>query len=231
MPQESINRIVTIIASNLKREMDEPFKRILAVRVDYWRSTLISRSLEKHPDQRNFFTQTIWVPMECHSLIPCPTPMTLCNVMRSRVFVPIPMRFGTTLFDYVGSIDGENAFQIATVGTHEIMTHSRYTGGDTYWEYTNKKILIRNNKHNYAEKPLPMIRVDGVFDKPLDVMAFNCTNADAACDYWNDPYPVTNDILQMITQYILQIDFKPGNDKDTSNPPEIEEDPNNPRNG
>lgn len=225
MPQESINRIVTVIASHLKREKDEPFKRLLAVKVDYWRSTLISRSLEKHPDQRNFFTQSIWIPMECHSAIPCNIPMHLCNVMRSKSIIPIPMRFGTTLFDYVGSVDGNNPFGFATVGTSAIMQSGEYSSHKTFYEYTNKRILISNSLTNYVEKPIPMIRIDGVFDKPIDVMNFNCKTPEYACDYWNEPYPITNDILQMVVQYILEVDYKQGRDKDVSNPAEIEVNP------
>src|ERR1700744_2778732 len=158
MPQYSINEITTVIASNLKRETDEPFRRMLAVRVDYWRSTLISRSLEKHPDQRNFFTQSLWIPMECHSPIPCPTPLPICNVMRSKTPIPIPLRFGTTLFDYVGSIDGENPFEFASVGTSHIKAYGKYSNNTTFWEYTNKRIQIRS-RVDYNMKPVPMIRV------------------------------------------------------------------------
>lgn len=220
MPQKSINQITTLIAEKLKRETDEVFKRMLAPLVDGWRSTLISRSLEKHPDQRNFFTQTLWLPMECHSLIPCPTPMTLCNIMQSKDIVPAPLRFGTTLFDYVGSIDGLNPFRVATSGTFLLLKANKYQAGDTFYEFTNRKIQIRNDKMNFAERPLPMIRMDGVFDNPIDVIRYNCKVS--ACDYWNEPYPVTNDILQMIMQYILEIDFKMGRDKDTSTPSELE---------
>lgn len=229
MAQESIARIVTVIASHLKRETDEPFKRMMAVKVDQWRSTLVSRSLEKHPDQRNFFTQTLWVPMECHQLIPCPTPLPICNVMRSKTIIPIPMRFGTTLFDYVGSVDGKNSFRQATVGTIEPLQAGKYSGKRTFYEWTNKRIIIRNNQKNFNDKPIPMIRIDGVFDRPMDVFEYNC-KAGTNCDFWNEPYPATNDIVQMITQYILQIDYGGKEDKDVSNPPEVEVDPNAPKN-
>lgn len=224
MPQNSINEITTVIATHLKRETDEPFKRILAVKVDYWRSTLVGRSLEKHPDQRNFFTQSIWVPMECHSLVPCNVPLPLCNIMQSTAIIPIPMRFGTTLFDYVGSIDGNNAFKFASVGTEDIMMNGKYFGKDTIWSYTNKKIQIRS-KIDYQEKPIPMIRIDGVFDRPTDVIVYNCKIK--GCDFWDEPYPITNDIFQMIVQYILEIDFKNGI---TQEIPEIEVNPEQPRN-
>lgn len=228
MPQKTINQISTIIASDLKRETDEPFKRIIGARVDFWRSTLISRSLEKHPQQRNFFTQTLWLPMECHSPIPCPTPMVLCNIMRSVDKVPAPMRFGDTIFDYVGSIDGKNAFGLAIAGTSDIMQEGKYTGRKTFYEWTNRRISITNKTINFVDKPLPMIRVDAVFDNPYDVWKYNCKTD--ICDFWDEPYPATNDIIQQIIQYILQIDYGKDKDKNVSNPPEVEVNPAVPRN-
>lgn len=220
MAQYSLNEITTVIASNLKREIDEPFRRMLAVRVDYWRSTLVGRSLEKHPDQRNFFTQTLWMPMVCGPAIPCTTPLPLCNIMSSKIIIPIPLRFGNTLFDYVGSIDGKNPFTFASVGTSHIMQHGRYAKEKTFWLYTNKKVQIESTV-DYNMKPIPMIRIDGVFDRPLDVIDINCENPSITCDRWNDPYPITNDMLQMVTQYILEIDYKQGVDKDVGDPPDI----------
>lgn len=229
MAEETINRIVTLIASHLKRETDEPFKRMVAIKVDQWRSTLVSRSLEKHPDQRSFFLQTIYIPMECHSLIPCDVPIPLCNVMRSISIVPLPMRFGNTLFDYVGSIDGRKAFYNSTAGTLDALQAGQYTGKNTFWEYTNKRVLIRNNRLNFNDKPIPMIRVDAVFDRPIDVFEFNCS-ATSDCDFWDKPYPVTGDMAQMITQYILQVDFGMKLDKDVSMPQDVEVDPTRPKN-
>lgn len=226
---DTLNKITTIIASKLKREQDEPFKRMLAVEVDQWRATLVARSLEKHPDQRNFFTQTIWAAMECYYPIPCNTAITLCNVMKSKAHIPDPMRFGTTLFDYVGGIDGKTPFRIATVGTKDSLRSDKWTSKKTLYEYTNKAILIDNQVYNFAEKPIPMIRIDAVFDSPLEAFKFNCANG-GNCDFWDTPYPSTKDINQMIIQYVLQINYGMKLDKDISVQQDVEVDPTAPKN-
>jgi len=229
MAQESINRIVTIIASDLKRETDEPFKRLLAVRVDFWRSTLLSRSLEKHPEQAAYFRQTIWVPMVCQSELPCQGTFPLCNTMISKVPIPTPLRYGSTLFDYVGSIDGNNAFKYASVGTADIMHEGSKYSKKTLYDYIENRIVMRNKREDYLDKPIPMIRVDGVFDKPMEAYQFNCKGGND-CDFWDKPYPATGDMIQMIIQYILQVDYGKDKDKNTSAPPEIEVNPAIPRN-
>lgn len=198
------------------------------MRVDFWRSTLISRSLEKHPDQRNFFTQTLWIPMECYSPVPCSIPMPICHEMRTKYKIPKPLRFGTTLFDYVGSILGDNPFSYTSQGTIDIMQEGKFAANKTFWQYPNDYITIKNNKENYNDRPIPTIMVVGVFDNPIDVLDLNCQLQ--GCDFWDSEYPATNDIIQMIIQYILQVDYGVRTDKDVSNPPEIEVNPLQPRN-
>lgn len=223
MAQESLNQLTTVIAQQYDREQDEPFKRSLEVRVKAWRSTLISRSLEKHPDQRKFFSQTIWVPMICAHRIPCLIPGKPHDTMKSKNPLPVPLRFGNSLFDYVGSVDGRSAFQYAAPGATQLNEHSKYARFQTQWEWENQYIFL-TKKFNVNT---PMIRVDGVFDDPADVFRYNCNSQD--CDYWDLPYPVPGDIRQMLIQYINQVDFN----KDKTTTPtsqEVEADPGNPKN-
>ena len=209
-----MNEITTEIAEALGKEQDEPLKRVIANKVDAWRSTLIVRSLQKHPEERKFFTQTVYVPMVLANEIPCPTPFNACQVAKSKLYVPKPMRLGNELFEYVGSIDGQNPFKEAAVGTSQFLAKGRWMQKVVFWEYENKSIRIRGNDLTPYTNRLPMIRIDGVFDNPRAVMAYNCRNNQGNCDYWDNPYPVTGDIKQMIVQYILQVDYgmKPTND-------------------
>lgn len=147
----------------------------------------------------------------------------MCNIMRSSRIVPAPMRFGTDLFDYVGTIDGDVPFGYAAEGTFALMKFLPYAGKKTFYEWVNRRIIIRNKSVNFVDQPIPMIRVKAVFDHPLDVFQFNCQTT--GCDFWDEPYPATNDIVQMIIQYVLSVDFGQKVDKDTSNAPEIEVNP------
>lgn len=227
MPQDSLNSITTVIAQQFDREQDEPFKRSMEVRVNAWRSKLIANSLEKKPQQRKFFAQTLWVPMECHSRIPCPTPITICNVMRSKQPIPQPMRYGVDLFDYVGAIDGETPFNYAAPGTTSLNAYAKYAQFQEQYEYENSHIIVTRKKDINVQVNIPMIRVDAVFDDVAAIFAYNCNSGQ--CDYWDLPYPVPGDIRQMIIQYILQVDFA----KDRTTTPQVDEvevDPGKPKN-
>lgn len=223
MSQDSLNKITTVIAQQYDRQQDEPFKRSLEVRIKAWRSKLIRDTLEKHPDQRKFFTQTIFVPLACYDRIACRVIDSPSNIMRSTRVLPVPLRFGNTLFDYVGSVDGRSPFNYAVPGATQLNEHSKYARFHTQWEWENQFILL-SKRFNIN---IRMIRVDGVFDDPADIFLYNCNEGN--CDYWDLPYPVSNDIKQMIIQYINQVDFN----KDKTTTPstqEVEVDPGNPKN-
>jgi hypothetical protein len=216
----SLNEITTLIASQLDRELDDPFKRSLGLRVDFWRATLVSRSLDKHQQQRAFFRQTLWVPMQPDKGIDCNVAFPVCPVARSKYKIPTPMRIGNTLFDYVGTVDGAAPFRISAPGTSMYVSAGKYSKNATFYEYTNGYIYVTSNSK------LPMIRVDYVADDPMQVMEMNCKNG-TDCDYWIQPYPCTYDIIQMIIQYIIQVDY---NRQNVPNIPEIEINPLVPRN-
>ncbi len=192
----TLNEITTAIASHLQKELDEPFKRLLATKVDNWRSTLIGRSLEKTPQQRRVYTQPLYVNME--EVAQAPIAVCTRRMARSVKDIPTPMRIGNILFDYVGSIDGEHPFGVAVVGTQYYLTSNKYP--QDYYEWVDSKLQVRSNKN------LPKAMVVAVWDNPTEVFEFN-----GGTGFWDEPYPATNDMIQMITQYIIQVDYnRPG---------------------
>lgn len=201
----SLNKITTEIATSLRKELDEPFKRILAEKVDNWRSRLIRNSLQEKPLESKFFRQTIWVPLQMVNPIPdCvegSDGAPVCDMLRSTVKLPTPLRYSTALFDYVGSVDGKNAFSEGAPGTEQYLLAGKYSRHSVYYSFPNGFLEI-----DERQRSIPMVRVDAVFDKPSEAMEFNCANS-GQCDYWDEPYPVTGDILQMIIQSILQVDY------------------------
>lgn len=193
--QPTLNTITTAIASHLQKELDEPFKRLLSTKVDAWRSTLIGRSLEKTPQQRRLFTQTIYVDMQ--EVSAAPVGPCIEYIARSTNTIPRPMRIGNVLFDYAGSIDGQSTFGTSVNGTQQYLMANKYAKNLLYAEYVNFKLVIRGNSR------LPKVMVTAVFDNPTEVFEFS-----GGTDFWNEPYPATNDMIQMITQYILQVDYQ-----------------------
>lgn len=204
MSSESItlSKLTTEIASHLGKELDEPFKRILAQKVDSWRSRLLRNSLQEKPLESKFFRQTIYVKLEPSSQLPECLKGPLCKVLKSELPIPRPLRFSNYMFDYVGSIDGQNTFREKSPGTGQYLLAGKYSKKLVLWELKNDYLEVETTHVN----SMPMLRIDGVFDKPSEVGDYNCATG-VNCDFWDQPYPITGEIAQLVVQSILQTDF------------------------
>jgi hypothetical protein len=208
----TLNEATTLIASELGKELDDPFKLMLAERIQVWRSRLIKNSADKNQTERKFFRQVIFIPMEVQKDVPCCTTFPGCEISVTTVDVPAPLRANSILFDYVGSVNGMNPFQESTGGFLAFMSQAKYSKQNIRYTWAGSRISIFGNKQ------LPMVRIEGIFDNPEEAAKLNCTLGNSTdCDFWNKEYPVTNDIMQLIIQSITSIDFQRGSvpeDKD-----------------
>lgn len=219
----TLEKITAEIASHLGKELDEPFKRMLADKVDGWRSTLIRRTLKENPNERNYFRQTIYVKMVKTSPVPecidAEASSIVCAVMRSTLKLPAAVRAGDMQYDYVGGVDGNNAFRRKDPGTGYFLKKGKYSKQIILWEEMNDYLDVE------GAVSIPLVRVDGIFDKPAEVANFNCASSGTGCDYWTEPYPVSGDIKQAIIQSILNVDFnRPAvpTDKDIEVTPQLQ---------
>lgn len=192
------------IATHLKRELDEPFKRLLADKVHAWRSQLLRRTLKENPSERIHFKQLLYVVLEKVKRVPeCKVPgVPVCDVMRSVVKVPKPVRAGNILYDYVGSVDGSNPFKLAVSGMAIPLLSGKYSSGIVLYDIPDNYLEV------YNAIGLPAARLDGVFDNPEEVAALSCQAVSGNCNFWDEPYPVSGDIKQAIVECILKVDFQ-----------------------
>jgi len=197
----TLNEICTMIASHMDKEFDEPFKLIIAEKVRVWRSRLIKNSVDKDERERKFFIQTVFMRMEERNEAECEVPYTQCKVAWSVDKVPKPLRANGMLFDYIGSLNGMNAFKSSPVGMMTFMQAGRYSANVIYYLYENEKIKV------YGNSKLPIIRIDGIFDDPEAAAQLSCGSINSKCNFWNEEYPASGDIIQLIIQSILQIDY------------------------
>lgn len=193
----SLSTMTTEIAVALKKELDEPFKRILAQSIDNWRSRLIRNSLQNKPNESKFFRQLVYAKMEDSTLAPTCVGLPACPVKRSIKKIPIPVRFSIQLYDYVGSADGKNPFSEIIPGMGNFQKAGKYSSNSVFWG-------LDIDGHAFVEglPNLPYIMFNGIFDKPWEAMKFNCDNG-VNCDFWEREYPVTGDIAQQIIQFII----------------------------
>lgn len=185
------NEITTIISSSFDKQFDEPFKLMVMKRVDYWRARFIRNTLEKEQKDRKFFRQRIYLDMMRKVKVPCSTN---CEYAITKLILPTPIRVNNQLFDFVGSVDGSTAFQEVQVGM--LAYQGKWTKKVLKYVYSNKFIEV------YGNPNIPVIRVDGIFENPSEVLSYTC--AATKCDFWNSEYPITQEILQLVVSALLQ---------------------------
>lgn len=196
------NEITTLIATNLKKELDMRFKKQLYERVKYWRSTLIKQSLDRAPGDIKFFTQTLYIPTEKVNSLDCTADLK-CFMARTSYDVPQPMRVTDGgLFSYVGSLDGGRPFGYADTGTLRFLNAGKYNKRNVYYIRINKRIMVT------SLPDLPIVRIDGVLNNPEEGLPFaSCNGVVQDCDWWDIDIPMSGDVAQRIVQSILSIDY------------------------
>lgn len=198
----TLNEITTVLAERLERPFDTPLKLILAERVKVWRSRLIRNSIDKDERERQYFKQTLFVPLQAGTEVICNVPFTQCAIAISKCKIPVPLRGNNIYYDYVGNITGTKPFKKFVTGTLEYLMHGKYSKKTIWFKVENDLLKVWGNPE------LPMAMIEGIFDNPEEVANLNCTCGQTAqCDFWNQPYPVSGDILQMILQAIIDSDY------------------------
>ena len=194
----TLNEITSLIAEPLDRQNDLAFRLTVAERVKMKRSRLIANSVQKVGQQRKFFRQSLIMKME-------EAPDTCLNLnnckkeYRTVDDIPLPVRINNTLFDYVGSLDGNVSMREADPGTAPYLMA-------TSW-YKPKLFRYINNRI-YTSYPVDYLMVDGIYDDPAAVYKFNCSAQNKTCDVWDAPFPVSGDLLDIIVNSVVT-EFRP----------------------
>lgn len=190
----TLNELTTEIAGRLGKELDMQYRQWLVPQINQWRSRLIRNSLEKRPNERGQFLQSINIPMTYGNYL-CSDTGLECIASYSE---PIPklLRIGDTPFEFLGSVDGSSPFRYNDIGTdcyinagmtaHHFHSYNMESDRDG-----NPRIIIKN-------KRIAILKGVGIFDEPDKVGDWQCRVTGQGCDWWNAEYPVTGDIANDI---------------------------------
>lgn len=193
------NEITTVLAADLDKVFDVPFRLMLMERVNIWRARHIKNTLDKSPADRKFFRSTVYLSTTETNEVPCSLPFDQCKVYVTTT-IPEPLRANSMLFDYVGAVNGLNPFVEVSPGTAFYRMSGKYSKNKVAFNYSDQKIFVFTS--------VPMIRIDFIAAWPEQLDGFNCDPSENTCDYWNSQYPCPPEILQLIFQSIREIDFK-----------------------
>lgn len=195
-----IAEIAEILAERAGKQFNVPFLEEMKDLVVIHRARILTNILEKKPQQKKLYSQSIVLDLEeanrdeCAAVSECACE----DVMVTTKEVPVPLKINTNPFDFVGSPGGYVAFAWTTFGGERYTKCSPLTGKNARYTLLNNKIYIFNDLN--TEK----IRVEAVWDDPRILAAYSCSAEE------NIPcYTATNDfvadaaIAELVIQDIL----------------------------
>jgi hypothetical protein len=190
------NELSVLVATQLGRPHDYTLRLQLIDKAKLWRSRLIRDTVAKNPNQVNqHFYQSLYMPIVKAHLPTC-VPDVLCPMYQSQYVVPMPVRRGNSLFDYLGSVDGKKPYRLEDGGAGSFLQGGRHAAALRFYRYDSSGIV--QLFHNPQ-----IILVRDIFDDPLKVISCNPETGES-CDPYAAEIPLPGDILQNVIMYLTQ---------------------------
>lgn len=179
----TLNEFTTEIAARVGKELDLQYRQWLVPQINQWRSRLIRNSLEKRPQERSQFLQSIIIPLTYGTYNCAGLP---CVGSYSE---PIPglLRIGDTPFEYLGATDGSSPYRYNDIGTDSYINAGKTASHFLSYNMDNRMIIIKN--HQIGE-----VGATGIFDEPNEIIQWQCQKQNQGCDWWNESYPISGDV-------------------------------------
>lgn len=183
----TLNEFTTEIAGKYGKELDMQYRQWLVPQINQWRSRLIRNSLQKNPQDKQQFLQSIEIPLTYGDFV-CGDFQ--CEGSYSE---PIPKLLRTTgaPFEYLGSGDGSSPYRFNDMGTDEWINQGITAHLFINYRFDNDMVIIPGRR-------ITKVKGLGIFDEPDKVGEWQCNKTGTGCDWWNAPYPVSGDVAAMI---------------------------------
>lgn len=197
----SLNDLVSLLSDRVGQPFNVPLQEELKVIFNYKRADWLQKILDKYPGQRRYFYKDIVAELERVDAAECPIEVD-CLVLRTVEKIPLPLRSGYALFDYVGDPDKTDGYAYTeTQQVPVIVKHgSRWTPNRPKYFYTNGYIYILN------EKELDYINIRGIWPDQRQLSPFKCD--DVPCYTDDDQWEIPDDIINTMVQDVLKNELR-----------------------
>lgn len=183
----TLNQFTTEIAGRYGRELDMQYRQWLVPQIGHWRSRLIRNSLEKRPQDKGQFLQSIYIPLTYGDYT--------CGGFECQgsfsATLPKLVRIGDTPFEYLGSLDGKSPYRYNDIGTESYISEGMTAHLFHGYRLDNNTVVI-------PDKRIKAVMATGIFDEPEKAMEWQCKYTGTGCDWWNAEYAITGDIAALI---------------------------------
>jgi hypothetical protein len=183
----TLNEFTSELAARYGKELDMQYRQWLVPQIGQWRSRLIRNTIEKNPQDKSQFLQSIKVPLTYGDYVCGDID---CKGSFSEE-LPKLVRIGSTPFEYVGSIDGKSPYRYNDMGTEDYINQGMTAHLFLGYRVDNNTIVIPDHR-------IKEVKATGIFDEPEKAMEWQCRTENIGCDWWNADYPITGDIASLV---------------------------------
>lgn len=189
-----------MLADRVGQPFNAPLQDQLRVIINYKRADWFQKVLDKHPEQRKYFTKDFSAELMETDKAECPIEVG-CDILKTVDIIPLPIRTSDTLFDFVGSVDKSMSYRYMTPDQFVYASkYNKYTSRNPSYYYSNNRIYIYNDlDENY-------ISIRGVFSDPRVLQPFKCAGTPCYTD--DDQFEIPEDIINIIIQDVLKNELR-----------------------
>lgn len=196
----SLNQLVSLLASRAGQPFSTALQEEMKIVLNYKRADFFKKLINQNPFQRRFFLKDFEAELEVVDKARCPVEVD-CDILRTVLTIPTPVRTNLTLFEYVGDPDFSDSYSYAN--PEQIILYSKYnkyTADKSRYFYSNGYIYI------YGDLDLEYIGIRGIFDDPKQLEGFKCTGDPCYTD--DDQYNIPDDLINSIIGDTLRVELR-----------------------
>lgn len=207
MNSASLNEIAYNILNNIRegRSSNNEYLSVDQIKfnVNYYRALLIRRDTERTNNSLQMFEQDLGiVDVDLFDTAEDSVEESMVDALRTTKKLPTPIRLkNKEAFTFIGGMDktGE-AIPLTHANRSYWSQFRKYSKGQPEAYFRNGYLYITN------ADDMDVINVRGVFEDPEDVFDFK--NEALSIYTGNEPYPISLDMLQRITQSLMNGEFR-----------------------
>lgn len=195
----TLNQAASFLAERAGKKTDITFIQAMEDLVVIKWGRFIANSLSKNPSLDKFYLQAFEVAIVSLDMVDeCADSIADCcdKAFKTVSTIPLPIRYGTNPFNYVGSPGGNKGYSYTTIGNLAVLSTSKLTGRNPKYSYVNNFIYVFN-------KDIDKIRVEGVFSDPRVLSKFKVCGTDKPCYSNEQDFPIDEQSLEMIIKDIM----------------------------
>lgn len=196
----SLNELVSVLASRVGQPFDTALQEEMKVVLNYKRADYFKKLINQNPFQRRFFLKSFSAELTPVDKADCPVEVD-CEVLRTVLPIPNPVRTNSTLFDYVGDPDKTDSYGYATPEQDNLFRkYNKYTKDKSKYFYVNGYVYI------FGDLDLEYVGIRGVFDDPKQLEPFKCDGD--ACYSDDDQYDIPEDLINAMIADTLKVELR-----------------------